>query len=286
MRQHAGTCSAAAPAPSPPLHPLSLLCPLQVAEFLRRLLRLLAIRMADLLAQLPARPTDPALLLTEVRQQRAAGGQPCAWLPCCFRYRSVACGTWRTILVLQETRPPSLLLPLLQAFTLAQHVAFEHTWLLYGRHADQVMLCCLYAVCKVGGACCLAGVACAILVRLFVRACLFQFCVPPAARRTKTSPCLNLRQFPSLNSHQARQLDQVSLRAILTAYGRQPQARPETFKSGGPPLRPPPAAGAGWWVARDLAHMGALGGRPSPVPALSSALSSITLLPAVLWKPQ
>lgn len=40
--------------------------------------------------------------------------------------------------------------PLVQAYTLAQHVAFEHTWLLYGRHVDQALLCCLYAVCKVG----------------------------------------------------------------------------------------------------------------------------------------
>ena len=45
--------------------------------------------------------------------------------------------------------PPSLLPP--QAYTLAQHVAFEETWLLYGRHLDQVLLCCLYSICKVGG---------------------------------------------------------------------------------------------------------------------------------------
>lgn len=39
-----------------------------------------------------------------------------------------------------------------QAYTLAQHVCFEQSWLLYGRHLDQVLLCCLYSICKVGGA--------------------------------------------------------------------------------------------------------------------------------------
>lgn len=45
----------------------------------------------------------------------------------------------------------------MQAYTLAQHVTFEQTWLLYGRHLDQVLLCCAYAVCKVGGASCKVG---------------------------------------------------------------------------------------------------------------------------------
>ncbi|KAL4451741.1 hypothetical protein ABPG75_007403 [Micractinium tetrahymenae] len=99
-----------------------------VAEFLRRVLKLVAIRLADLLSRLDTHPADPQLLLAE-------------------------------------------------AYTLAQHVAFEHTWLLYGRHADQVMLCCLYAVCKVNAA------------------------------------------------------EEATLRAIIAAYNRQPQARPETFKS-------------------------------------------------------
>jgi retinoblastoma-like protein 1 len=71
-----------------------------VAELLRRVLKLCAIRLADLLSRLDCRPADPQLLLAE-------------------------------------------------AYTLAQHVCFEQSWLLYGRHLDQALLCCLYSICKV-----------------------------------------------------------------------------------------------------------------------------------------
>ena len=40
--------------------------PWQVAEFLRRVLKLCAIRLADLLSRLDCRPADPQLLLAEV----------------------------------------------------------------------------------------------------------------------------------------------------------------------------------------------------------------------------
>lgn len=39
---------------------------LQVAEFLRRVLKLCAIRLADLLSRLDCHPADPQLLLAEV----------------------------------------------------------------------------------------------------------------------------------------------------------------------------------------------------------------------------
>ena len=57
-------------------------------------------------------------------------------------------------------------------------MVFEQTWLLYSRHLDQVLLCCLYAACKV------------------------------------------------------RELEGATFRAIAAQYQRQPQARPETLKSG------------------------------------------------------
>ena len=42
-------------------------CCLKVVEFLRRVLKLSAIRLADLLSRLDIQPADPQLLLAEVR---------------------------------------------------------------------------------------------------------------------------------------------------------------------------------------------------------------------------
>lgn len=36
-----------------------------------------------------------------------------------------------------------------QVYHLMQHVIFQHTFLLYNRHLDQVMLSAIYGVCKV-----------------------------------------------------------------------------------------------------------------------------------------
>lgn len=38
-----------------------------------------------------------------------------------------------------------------QVFTVVEQVVYCHTWLLYGRHLDQILLSALYAVCKVNG---------------------------------------------------------------------------------------------------------------------------------------
>lgn len=37
----------------------------------------------------------------------------------------------------------------LQVYHLMQHVIFQHTFLLYNRHLDQIMLSAIYGVCKV-----------------------------------------------------------------------------------------------------------------------------------------
>ena len=36
-----------------------------------------------------------------------------------------------------------------QAYTMVQHIVYEHTSLLYNRHLDQILLSALYGVCKV-----------------------------------------------------------------------------------------------------------------------------------------
>ena len=49
---------------------------LKVAEFLRRVLKLCAIRLADLLSRLDCHPADPQLLLAEVGRPWVGWGLP------------------------------------------------------------------------------------------------------------------------------------------------------------------------------------------------------------------
>ncbi len=75
----------------------------------------------------------------------------------------------------------------MQAYTLLQHSVYRHTWLLYGRHLDQLLLCCLYSTCKVGG----WVVGRAVLAACLLAARLLAAC-PPAcwgARRLLEPAC-------------------------------------------------------------------------------------------------
>lgn len=119
------------------------------ADFLRRVLKLGAFRLADLLSRLDTEPADPQQLLAEVRWRWRRGGfvrcTAVLLLPVIFGCSRLA------LLDLHALASAQCALPLpshTQAYTLARHVAFEQTWLLYGRHLDQALLCCAYAVCK------------------------------------------------------------------------------------------------------------------------------------------
>lgn len=147
-----------------------------------------------------------------------------------------------------------------QAYTLAQHVCFEQSWLLYGRHLDQALLCCLYSVCKVRARLALlCSKHAAMWSRCVVMPCCGHAVLPmsccgravlpmggrllPATSRcpvksgeaAATHACVRPHSLPlhSLPApSQMHHLGQASFKSIISAYKQQPQARPDTFKSG------------------------------------------------------
>lgn len=167
-----------------------------------------------------------------------------------------------------------------QVYTLLQTALYEHTKLFYGRHLDQIILCCVYSLCKVAGP------------PLTFKDIIYQYRKQPQYQPDVFRTCVLDQTDPGLRPTQRGDIIQFYNRCFIPPMKQsvfrfapqQPQQQqPAGVAAGaaaggaqGTPQRPPAPPGAGGDAA---------GGPAPPAAGGSSLVSQVAVAAAATASP-